>query len=98
MYGRRWIILFCLVISFGWATAALGQVNVKLDSAQTDVTFDKFKNRTRFGTGKSETGKVTYDGGKDLAPLVRDMKMVVGFSCAGDVRQTGYMCTPDTVE
>jgi hypothetical protein len=62
--------------------------------AQTKTTFDRFKNTTHFMATETQTGKVTFDGGKDASILIRRMGMIVGFTCEGQVDG----CKPTGVE
>jgi hypothetical protein len=62
--------------------------------AQTEMKFDRFKNVTHISSQRTQTGRVTYDGGKDASLLIRRMVMVISFDCPGQVES----CTPKSVQ
>jgi hypothetical protein len=62
--------------------------------AQTKTVFDKFKNLTHISTEETQTGNVTYGGGKDASLMIPRMGMIVGFRCPGQAQH----CKPSIIE
>jgi len=63
-------------------------------TAQAKVVFDKFKNVTHISTEQTQTGDVTYNGGKDASRMIRSMEMIVAFRCPGQAQR----CKPSIIE